>query len=73
MILLFNRRNKPIAKNATYVSTRSQNDIINVIGPDIILASVVAEVKQSKFDSVLADEVVVTMLSNYHLPSICGQ
>ena len=36
---------------------RSQNEIINVIGHDIILANIVAEVKQSKFYSVLADEV----------------
>ena len=36
---------------------RSQNEIINVIGHDIILANIVAEVKQSKFYSALADEV----------------
>ena len=55
--ILFDHLNKPRARNATYISPRSQNEIINVIGHDIILANIVAEVKQSKFYSVLADEV----------------
>ena len=55
--ILFDHLNKPRAKNATYISPRSQNEIINVIGHDIILANIVAEVKQSKFYSVFADEV----------------
>ena len=55
--ILFDHLNKPRAKNATYISSRSQNEIINVIGHDIILANIVAEVKQSNFYSVLADEV----------------
>ena len=63
--ILFDHLNKPRAKNATYISPRSQNEIINVIGHDIILANIVAEAKQSKFYSVLADEVAATTLSNY--------
>ena len=63
--ILFDHLNKPRAKNATYISPRSQNEIINVIGHDIILANIVAEVKQSKFYSVLADEVSCHNLSNY--------
>ena len=55
--ILFDHLNKPRAKNATYIPPRSQNEIINVIGHDIILANIVAEVKQSKFYSVFADEV----------------
>ena len=55
--ILFDHLNKPRAKNATYISPRSQNEIVNVIGHDIILANIVAEVEQSKFYSVLADEV----------------
>ena len=55
--ILFDHLNKSRAKNATYISPRSQNEIINAIGHDIILANIVAEVKQSKFYSVLADEV----------------
>ena len=57
ILFFFDHLNKPRAKNATYISPRSQNEIINVIGHDIILANIVAEVKQSKFYSVLADEV----------------
>ena len=44
---------------------RSHNDIISVVGHDIILANRVAEIKQSNFFSVLADEVAATILSNY--------
>ena len=40
--ILFDHLNKPRAKNATYISPRSQNEIINVIGHDIILANIVA-------------------------------
>ena len=40
----FNRLNKPRrAMNSTYSSLRSQNDINNVIGHDIILSFTVAE------------------------------
>ena len=35
----------PKARNATYISPRSQNDIINVIGYDYILSDIVAEIK----------------------------
>ena len=34
--ILFDHLNKPRSKNATYISPRSQNEIINVIGHDII-------------------------------------
>ncbi len=47
----------PLSKNATYISPQSQNDIINVIGYDIILAGIVNEIEASKFFSVIADEV----------------
>ena len=55
--ILFYHLNKPRAKNATYISPRAQNEIINAIGHDIILANTVAEDNQSKFYSVLDDEV----------------
>ena len=42
---------KPRAKNATYLSPTTQNDIINVIGYDA------TEVRKARFFSVLADEV----------------
>ena len=47
----------PQAKNATYLSQQSQNDIINVIGHDMILAGIVDEIKDTQFFSVIADEV----------------
>ena len=40
--ILFDHLNKPRAKKATYISPRFQNEIINVIGHDIILANIVA-------------------------------
>ena len=47
----------PQAKNATYISPQSKNDIINVIEYDIILAGIVDEIKDSQFYSVIAGEV----------------
>lgn len=48
---------KPRAKNATYLSSSSQNEIINVIGLDYIRSKIISEIKQAKFFSVIADEV----------------
>ena len=47
----------PHAKNATYLSPRSQNDLINIIGWDVIRSGIVAEIKKAVFFSVLGDEV----------------
>ena len=47
----------PQAKNATYISAQIQNDIINVIGYDIILGGIMDEIKDFQFFSVKADEV----------------
>ena len=57
-------------KNATYLSPITQNDIINVIGYDLILTNIISEVKDATFYSVLADEV--TSHNAEHLP-ICVQ
>ena len=48
---------KPRAKNATYLSPSSQNDMINVIGLDYIHVKIISEIKQAKFFSMIADEV----------------
>ena len=40
---------KPRARNATYLSPTSQNQIVNVIGHDIIQTSLIAEVKKARF------------------------
>ena len=58
----------PKAKYATYVSPRSQNDIMSIIGNDILQASIIEEVKKACFYSVLADEV--SSHNTEHLP-IC--
>ncbi len=66
--ILSNYLYHPQSKNATYISPQSQNDIINVIGYDIILAGIVNEIKASEFFSVIADEVSSNGVE--HLP-IC--
>ncbi len=48
---------QPLSRNGTYLSPRSQNEIINVIGFDIIRANILKEVKETKFYAILADEV----------------
>ena len=48
---------KPRQKNATYISPRIQNEIIDIIGKNIIQKSIVEEIRQAKFFSVLVDEV----------------
>ena len=58
----------PLARNATYISPRSQNDIIDVIGIDVIRTNIIEEVKKAEFYSVLADEVSSHNIE--HLP-IC--
>lgn len=41
----------------TYLSPQTQNEIIDIIGKRIIQNSIVAEVKQAPFYSILVDEV----------------
>ena len=48
---------KPRAKNATYLSSSSQNEIINVIGLVYIHSKIINKIKQAKFFAVIADEV----------------
>ena len=55
--ILHGHLHEPRARNATYLSPRSQNEIINVIGYDLIRAKIISEVKEARFYSVLADEV----------------
>jgi len=47
----------PRARNVTYLSPKSQNEIIEVIGFDVICTSIINEVKNAMFYSILADEV----------------
>ena len=55
--LLFRHLHAPRAKNATYLSPRIQNEVISIIGNDIILTDIIDEVKKAVFFSVMADEV----------------
>ena len=48
---------QPRLRNATYLSPRIQNEIISIIGYDILQAGIVRDIKDSLFFSVLADEV----------------
>ena len=47
----------PAMRNATYVSPKTQNQLIEVMGEHIILKNIVNDVKSSPFYSILADEV----------------
>ena len=51
--ILHNHLQQPKARNATYISPTTQNEIINIIG----YANIIANVRRAKFYSVLADEV----------------
>lgn len=58
----------PVHRNVTYLSPTSQNELIEVMGYDIIRKGIVDEVQQAKYFSVMADEV--TSHNVEHLP-IC--
>jgi len=47
----------PFKKNATYLSPKSQNELINIIGKQQILNKIIEEVNESVYFAVLADEV----------------
>ena len=54
---LQNHLTSPVAKNATYLSPKIQNEIINIIGYDILQTDLINEIKETKFFSIFADEV----------------
>ena len=55
--LLKDHLEHPRLKNATYISPRIQNELIDVLGRDIIQKGLVDSVKQAKFYSIMADEI----------------
>jgi hypothetical protein len=55
--LLKQHLEQPKQKNATYISATIQNEIIDIIGNDILLPHVISRVKAAKHYAVLADEV----------------
>ena len=66
--VLHDQLHHPRAKNVTFLSLKSQNDIINVIGYDVVRARIVEEIRQAGFSPVLADEVTS---HNVELMPIC--
>ena len=46
--ILYQHLHSPKAKNATYVSSTTQNDIINLIGYDLLLTAIISEVKEAQ-------------------------
>jgi hypothetical protein len=48
---------QPVAKNCKYTSPMIQNELIEIIGRDVIQQSIISEVAESKFFTILADEV----------------
>ena len=52
-----NHLEQPAMRNCTYKSPKIQNDIIEIIGKDIIQKKIVSEITEARFYSILADEV----------------
>ena len=47
----------PRQRNATYVSPRIQNEIIDIIGKNIIQKSILEQIRKAKYFSIMVDEV----------------
>ena len=47
---------KPKFKNATYLSAQTQNEMIDIIGNQMIQKSLVEEIQETKYFTILADE-----------------
>ena len=47
----------PRQRNATYVSPRIQNEIIDIIGKNIIQKSILEQIRMAKYFSIMVDEV----------------
>ena len=56
--------------NATYLSPRTQNEIVEILGKHSILGEIVDQIKAAKFYSVLTDEVTSQFGP---LRTVCGQ
>lgn len=56
-ISLKDHLSSPQYRNATYVSPQTQNELINIIGKQIIQRKIIEEVREAQYFSILADEV----------------
>ena len=52
-----NHLTSPVTKNATYLSPKIQNEIINIIGYDILQTDLINKIIEAKIFSKIADEV----------------
>ena len=52
-----NHLTSAVTKNATYLSLKIQNEIIDIIDYDILQTDLISEIKDAKFFSIFADEV----------------
>ena len=66
---LFNHLYHTKAKIARHLFPTTKNEIINIIGYDIILTNIIVETKQADYCSVLADAI---LCHNMDLP-ICNR
>ena len=61
--ILHSHLHRPRLRNATYISPTTQNEVINIIGHDVIRGRIIADVNNARYFSVLAD---ATMWSICH-------
>ena len=66
--LLHKHLYQPHARSITYLSSWSQNEIINIIGCDMIQAEIIKEIKNARYYFILADEV--TSHNQEYLPYV---
>ena len=57
----------PVARNATYISPKIQNQIINIVAYDALQKHLIDEIKTAKFFEILADEVKSHHVEQLHL------
>ena len=48
---------QPRAKNVTYLSPKTQNVVIDIIGFNVIHVSIITEIQKARYFSIMADEV----------------
>ena len=55
--VLKNHLESPEMKNVTYMSPKTQNELLDIMAKDIILSDLISEIKGAKLYSIMADEV----------------
>lgn len=57
--ILLQHLQQPQMKTATYLSPQSQNEMIDILGKELIQKPILDEVREAKFFSIMVDEVIV--------------